>query len=479
MAEQQVVAPSQDDPVVAALSESVGGPLGRHARGGLRWWAPAGVLMLLAGVVLALGMVKDTTCYDATWSNSGTRYTHMCYSDLPYLYTARGFVEHEWPYSSDPQVRHRFPDVMEYPPGISYWAWGTSWVTHWVAGSPDLAQRMATPVDQLWGKPDVMREIRIFVVVNAIGFAAIAIISTGLLAKVVPRRPWDAAAFALSPALLLTGLVNWDMLAVVLVAGALYAWSRGRSAVTGLLIGLGTATKLYPLFLLGGILILCWRRQRWSQLATVVAAAAGAWVVANLPAYLSGPDQWKVFWHDNTDRAADLGSIWQAIELATGHTFDVHTINLWSWMIFGAWCVGVLLLGLRAPSHPRLAQLGFLIVAGFLLINKVYSPQYVLWLLPLAVLARPRWRDQLIWQGTEVVYFCSVWWYLAGDLSSASGDAPFYWAAIVLRMLGQLYLVTLVARDVLHPEHDPVRNVPEPPEVAFHTARSDFWPVHK
>ena len=65
----------------------------------------------------------------------------------------------------------------------------------------------------------------------------------------------------------------------------------------------------------------------------------------------------------------------------------------------------VLALGLTSPSTPRLAQLGFLIVAGFLLVNKVYSPQYVLWLLPLAVLARPRWRDLLIWQAGEVIYF--------------------------------------------------------------------------
>ena len=75
------------------------------------------------------------------------------------------------------------------------------------------------------------------------------------------------------------------------------------------------------------------------------------------------------------------------------------------------------MLGFRAPSTPRLAQLGFLVVAGFLLVNKVYSPQYVLWLLPLAVLARPRWRDQLVWQAGEVVYFASVWWYLGGDLA--------------------------------------------------------------
>ena len=49
----------------------------------------------------------------------------MCYSDLPYLYTGRGFVELHWPYSDDAQVRAR--RVMEYPVGISYWAFGTAW----------------------------------------------------------------------------------------------------------------------------------------------------------------------------------------------------------------------------------------------------------------------------------------------------------------------------------------------------------------
>ena len=114
------------------------------------------------------------------------------------------------------------------------------------------------------------------------------------------------------------------------------------------------------------------------------------------------------------------------------------------------------MIGFRAPSTPRLAQLGFLVVAGFLLVNKVYSPQYVLWLLPLAVLARPRWRDQLIWQACEVVYFAAVWWYLDGDLAAGGGqDVGFYWVAIVVRMVGELYLVAIVARDVLCPQRRP------------------------
>jgi len=117
-------------------------------------------------------------------------------------------------------------------------------------------------------------------------------------------------------------------------------------------------------------------------------------------------------------------------------------------------------LGLNAPRRPRVAQLGFLVVAAFLIVNKVYSPQYVLWLLPLAVLARPRWRDLLIWQACEVVYFAGVWIYLGGWLAPSSGSNPTaYQLAIVVRVLGELYLVALVVRDVwlgLDPGPEPV-----------------------
>jgi len=226
---------------------------------------------------------------------------------------------------------------------------------------------------------------------------------------------------------------------------------------TGILVGLGTATKLYPLFLLGPIVIICLRERRYRELVDTVLAAAAAWFVLNAPAYLSGPDEWKRFWQFNSERGPDLGSIWLVISQVGDVTISAATVNHWSWAMFALWCAGVAVLGFRAPITPRLAQLGLLVVAGFLLVNKVYSPQYVLWLLPLAVLARPRWRDQLIWQASEVFYFASVWWYLQGDLQPSEDQGVwFYWLAVLVRMAGQLYLVALVTRDVLYPRHDPV-----------------------
>lgn len=447
--------PSHDDPVVAALSEGVGGPLGKHATRH-PWWTPVRVILALTAICIALGMVQKAGCYGETWSGN-KRYDQMCYSDLPYLYTGRGLVEANWPFSDDEQVRLRYPEVMEYPVGISYFAYTAARVTQFLAGSPDLDARSQVSASSLYGTPEVQREIRIFVIVHALFFALLALISAWLLAGVNRGRPWDAALFAASPTLALTFLVNWDMLAVVLVAAALWSWARGRPILTGVLIGLGTATKLYPLFLLGPLLVICLRERRWRELIGTVLASILTWAVVNVPGYFSGPDQWKVFWSFNSERTADLGSLWLVVAQASDSVITADTINVWSYGIFAAWCVGVAMLGWTAPTTPRFAQLAFLVIAGFLLVNKVYSPQYVLWLLPLAVLARPRVRDQLIWQASEVIYFASVWWYLDGELAPAGGqDAGFYWVAIGIRVAGELYLCAMVARDVWWPRNDPV-----------------------
>jgi uncharacterized membrane protein len=463
-----VVHPTADDPVAAALSGGIGGPVGDRA-GRHPWWTAVRVVLAMTAVVFALGIFSKTPCYTTEWTDSGVRYSDLCYSDLPYLYVGRGFAELDWPYSGAIDVRDRY-DVMEYPVGISYYAFGAAYITHWLSGSPDLAPRGAMSQGDLYADHQVRRETLVFTAVNAIGFAACALLTAWLLSGVHRRRPWDAALFALSPVLLFEGLINWDLLAVVCVAGALWAHARGRPGLTGVMIGLGTAMKLYPLFLLGALAVICIRERRWRDLATATAAGVATWLVVNAPAYLSGRDQWQVFWTFNAKRGPDLGSIWLVVDQMFDTATSAHTVNVVSWLGFGLWCVAVAALGAYAPRTPRLAQLGFLLVLGFLLLNKVYSPQYALWLLPLAVMARPRWRDQLVWQSGEILYFAAVWWFLAEYLDPAGGgQAGFYWVAVGLRVAAQVYLGAVVVRDILMPEYDVVRDVRT-------RARPTWWP---
>ena len=234
-----------------ALSEGVGGPMGPRA-GRHWWWTPVRVVLALTALCFALGMVKDAPCYRAKWSDANVSYTHMCYSDLPYLYTGRGFVELHWPYADDDAVRARYA-AMEYPVVISYWAWWSAEVTHCTSAARRTSRRgPGSPADTLGGQPEVRKEMLRFVAVNAVGFAALALLAAWLLAGVHRGRPWDAAFFARLAGAALAGLVNWDMLAVTCVAGALWAWSRDRPVLTGAMIGLGRPPSSIPLFLLGG-----------------------------------------------------------------------------------------------------------------------------------------------------------------------------------------------------------------------------------
>jgi len=439
-------APTRTDPLAAHLSDRIGGPA--PARGRRHWWwTPVRVVLACCTLLFVFGTVQRAPCMNTDWNDTSVRYAKMCYSDIPYLYTGRGFAEHQWPYSDGSRYT-----PMEYPVGISAFAWGVSIVTALYPKGPSDNVRAAADKDSLWGMAGMAGEINEYFVITLLLLFACALGASYLLATADRRRAWDALPFAATPLLPLAGLVNWDLLAVVAVAGALWAGARGRPLLTGLCIGLGTAIKLYPLFLLGALLVIALRdRDRRAGLARFAGAAgiaALSWLAVNLPIYLESPDRWKYFWTFNSDRGADLGSWWLVLQHA-GHAASVHTINLTSWAVFGAACVAVLIIGLRAPNRPTLAQLGFLIVAAFLIVNKVYSPQYVLWLLPLAVLARPRWRDQAIWQGCELVYFAAVWIYLGGWLAGSSGSTdPAYSAAIAIRTAGEIYLAVMIVRDL-------------------------------
>ena len=397
--------------------------------------------------------MHEAPCLQPHWGNDQARYGKMCYSDVPYLYTGRGLDEGRWPYAAD-AGRYQ---AMEYPVGITYFAWAAARLTQLHPAGPPIAERRGVPVAEVYGLPGLVQEVDDYFLVTSVLLALCLLGATWFLVGAHRDRPWDALPFVLSPVLLLTGLVNWDLLAVLFVAGALWGWSRGRPVLTGVMIGLGAATKLYPLLLLGPVLVVAWRRRQPATFVRALGGAVASWVLVNLPALLTGYHRWTVFWTFNRARGADLGSVWLWLS-DHGHAVSVSTINLWSWGFLAAICLGVLVLGLLAPEPPRLAQLGVLVVAGFLLVNKVYSPQYVLWLLPLAVMARPRWRDLLIWQAGEVVYVAAVWLYLGGWLYGGIGQqAPAYDAAILVRMAAEVFLMAVVVRDVLRPAHDPVR----------------------
>jgi uncharacterized membrane protein len=86
----------------------------------------------------------------------------------------------------------------------------------------------------------------------------------------------------------------------------------------------------------------------------------------------------------------------------------------------------------------------------------VWSPQYSLWLVPLAVLALPRWRLLLAWMTLDALVWVPRMFYYVGP--AARGLPPeWFLLTAVARDAVVVALMVLVVRTVLAPETDPVR----------------------
>ncbi|MFC7217141.1 glycosyltransferase family 87 protein [Streptomyces polyrhachis] len=436
------VPPTVYDALAARASALIGGPAGRRTAAGVSWWTPVRVVALIALGMFALGMVQKLPCYDGAWFTGGdAQYTHLCYSDIPHLYQGRGFAQDLVPYFDPlPADLSGGMGYLEYPVLTGLFMEIASWLT------PQPG--------------DLVHSEQVYWLVNS----GMLLVCTAFLVVCVVRthgrRPWDGLLLALAPAFALTATINWDLLAVALTAASMLMWSRSRPLAAGILLGLATAAKLYPVLLLGALFILCLRAGRWREYGTTLAGALGAWLAVNLPVMYFAWDGWVRFYAFSRERGVDYGSFWLIISQNRAGGLDTTVVNTLSALLAVLLGLGVLLLALWAPRRPRYAQLAFLLVAVFILTNKVYSPQYVLWLIPLAALARPRWRDFLLWQACEVVYFAGIWLYLAR--TTGGGDAPglseeqYHWV-IAVHLLGTLYLCAVVVRDMLLPERDPVR----------------------
>jgi uncharacterized membrane protein len=432
--------PSRDDPVVRAASGAIGGPWGRHGALGLRrFWTPLRVLFALTLLTLALAWLQKSPCENGAWT-AGRQYTHFCYTDVIPLYYTEQLNEGAIPYVEHP---------VEYPVLTGAFMGVAAALAKAYVGTvrtvPDL------PV------PD-LTDIRAYFAVTALLLAACMLVVTWSTARLAGRRKWDAAMVALSPLVVVHAFTNWDLFALALAGAGLVAWQGRRPGSAGVLLGLGAAAKLYPALFFVPLLALCWRSRQLPAFWRAALGAAVSWSVVNLPVAAAYPESWKRFFELNRERPADFDSIWYGVDhlLTAPDSGSPPQVNGIATVLVLLALAGVVALGLLAPHRPRLPQLLFLTVAAFLLTNKVWSPQYSLWLLPLAVLARPSWRALLAWQVTE----CLVWvprllWFLGTADKGVSYD--WFLRAVLLRDLALLVLVGLVVRDVLRPERDLVR----------------------
>lgn len=351
------------------------------------------VLVLITGATLLLGYANKARCtgpqYDAS-GRSAPDYQDrinldVCYSDIQFLWLGRDIDKHVFPYvegsiTAEGQLQG---GTVEYPvlSGLLIWAGAI----------------LATNDGE-------------YLFYSALLMAPFGLATGWMLGRLAR---WRALVWALGPPVVLYAFHNWDLPVVACAVGAVFAvhaWRTRlslvhRATVASVLLGLGFAFKLYPgAFVLPLVLYVLTMsrpgRLDWAGAIRVAFAALATVVLVNLPFALAGYDGWRASFTFQQLRKVDLttNSIWywgfrpesEPDNVTFQHLMDwlsptlvilsfavAAAVGLWRWR--------------RDGVFPWVGVSGAML-CGFLLLHKVHSPQYTLWLLPFFVLMQVPWR---------------------------------------------------------------------------------------
>jgi hypothetical protein len=316
-----------------------------------------------------------------------------CYNDIQTLWYQRDMGAHEAPYqgavehlvdSTGHEVIRLGAGQIEYPVVTGVFAWAS-----------------ALPVNTANG----------FWIVTALALTPFALLSVIPLYRLAGSRAW---LFALSPQLAAYAYLNWDVLPVAATAAALWTWRKQRLVLTGVLLSLGACAKIYPGFLLLPFLIALLLDHRTRHAVKLIAAAVVTVGVLNLPFMLVNFNGWYGPYAMQAKRVNDrtTNSLWYWLFRAD----QTSIANLCAWAaVFALWA-GLIYLGYkryqREGTFPAVAVAGAM-VAGYIAIGRVDSPQYGLWVVPFLVVLAVPWRWVIAFTVTDI-WLWGQWSWLWG-----------------------------------------------------------------
>jgi len=369
------------------------------------------VVLLLALLASVLSFAKFNHCASTGWQ-SPDQYVHACYSDIPALYGERGLDKGVWAYSSG-------ADSVEYPviQGVIMWV---------------SAKVIPDGINNYFYGSALLLAL-LFIFISLLTFRI---------------KPEFGYLLPLAPAAVASLYINWDLWAIVTMMLAIYWFDRKAEVASAVALGIAISTKFLPIFLLIPIAIIFFRQEQISKLLKYCAIAIATFAAINLPVALTTPEGWWRFYDLNLNRGSDWGSLWYALSNLGLNLTHQNYLSILLLMI-GLSALTIFLLQLRTP--PTLAHTAIFVMIIVMAVSKVYSPQYVLWLTPLAIIAIIDRRELTIfwfWQGAEVIYHVAIWQHLAQVTGATFGLPVVAYAVITLVRIGAsiLLLVRLAAR---------------------------------
>jgi hypothetical protein len=336
-----------------------------------------------------------------------------CISDLGRDYDNHGIRSDALPY---------IDRNLEYPVGVGVVFWAATLVSH---------------------------SARSFFTVTSLASLVLALLTAWLLARRYRQRAWY---FALAPPLALYGSANWDLFALAPAVAGLLAYEASRDASAGALLGLGAAAKLYPGLFVPPLVVARLRSGDTRAACRVLGWSVGTFAVVNLPVLIASPSGWLFPLRFQSRRTPTWGSLWHyvvrtpALHPWTDHTTIRSIANTGTTITLVVGMAIVTWLAWRGRLGPVGASAAA--TAVFMLTNKIYSPQYDLWLLPVFVmLALPR-RDYLWYVLTDLAVFVIVFGRLGHHFRWTTTWAYALLTFVVLRAV----VIGVVVRDAARVE---------------------------
>ena len=364
------------------------------------------ITLIVTLIATILSFAKFNHCRGTGWGSPDV-YIHMCYSDISALYGAREINTDRWPYASS-------DNSVEYPvlTGMVMWATGL-----------------------LIDNPDGYKT---YFDLNALLIILLLFASVFVLWRL---KPEFTPLFPIAPAVFGSLFINWDIYAVFFALLALYFFYNKKLDLSALFMGIAISTKFYPGVMLFGIALIFWNQRVITKLVRYLVITIASWLAINLPVAINNYEGWFRFFKLNIERNSDLGSIWYAIALLKLPSGNINNLTIVIFLIaLTAIALFYTMVAESRDDFTNLATVAFLTVAAFVTISKVYSPQYILWLTPLAVLAMTSRKERSafwVWQGTEALYHFAIWQYLASYTGAKFGiTETFYAITILIRIAG-------------------------------------------
>jgi uncharacterized membrane protein len=303
------------------------------------------------------------------------------------------------------------------------------------------------------------------------GAATIVVVAL-LLVRLGATRThlWAALALlALSPiALGPISLNTYDAWPALLTVAALALLAAAAPVAAFAVLGLAFAAKLYPVVLVLPASIFVWRTLGRSAALRSLAAFVAVAAVLVVPFLALAPHGLLESFRAQAGRSLQVESLggsllgvadrlgWYSATVVhrTGHTisYDLvgslpRAIGVMSSVLQVLAVVGVSWLYLRRRDDlMRLAAAFAAMVAGFLAFTRFFSPQYLVWLIPLVVLLQP-----LEWVLTAAaLVLAQVWFFHYRDVFALGG---YIWLVALRDLIVLALFLVLLRRCAVEDEH--------------------------